>query len=547
MRLSPRSLTLAQKLLLPLVVLNLVSTAAFTGYLYAQQKKAVIAAIDGRLNACAQGVRLLVDPLHDRLDKPAEITQQECDSLNDRLSAYAEGAGLKYLYTMVRRDGKVLFTLSSYTKEDKEKGETTALFDPYDDASEGLKATFGSSAARFDEYGDTWGSYRSIFVPCRSPQGTPYVVGADISLDVVGAALRTTLYGCLAIGAVIFAAGTVIVLLVVRSIVTTVRKLAGRVNQIAGGDLTATVEHASGDELGMLAADMNRMVGTLRGVVDGVRVSAESVAAASRHLSATAGEMAAGAESAVAEVVGVSTAGEEMAATSFEISFNCSTVAEGARGATEAATTGAAVVEGTVAVMGRIAGRVRESAHTVESLGVRSNQIGEIVGTIEDIADQTNLLALNAAIEAARAGEQGRGFAVVADEVRALADRTSKATKEIARMIRAIQEETRGAVASMEEGVAEVERGTDEATRSGEALRDILTRINDVEMQVTQIACAADQQTATTTEISGNMLRITEVVQNTSRGAQDSAAAAAQLLTHAEELRAAVGRFRLEE
>jgi methyl-accepting chemotaxis protein len=99
----------------------------------------------------------------------------------------------------------------------------------------------------------------------------------------------------------------------------------------------------------------------------------------------------------------------------------------------------------------------------------------------------------------------------------------------------------------MEEGVVEVEQGTAEATRSGEALREILSRINDVEMQVTQIATAADQQTATTTEIRGNMLRITVVVQNTSRGAQESAAAAAQLLTHAEELRAAVGRFRLEE
>lgn len=113
-------------------------------------------------------------------------------------------------------------------------------------------------------------------------------------------------------------------------------------------------------------------------------------------------------------------------------------------------------------------------------------------------------------------------------------------------MIRAIQEETRGAVAAMEEGVAEVERGTDEATRSGEALREILDRINSLEEQVTQIATAADQQTATTTEISGNMLRITEVVQDTTRGARESAAAARQLLHLAEELGEAVGRFRLE-
>ncbi|MBV5336518.1 MAG: methyl-accepting chemotaxis protein, partial [Deltaproteobacteria bacterium] len=118
----------------------------------------------------------------------------------------------------------------------------------------------------------------------------------------------------------------------------------------------------------------------------------------------------------------------------------------------------------------RIAERVREAATNAEELGSKSNQIGTIVGTIQDIADQTNLLALNAAIEAARAGEQGRGFAVVADEVRALSERTTKATKEIADMIRMVQQETGGAVKAIENGVLEVENGTREASRSGEAL-----------------------------------------------------------------------------
>ena len=159
----------------------------------------------------------------------------------------------------------------------------------------------------------------------------------------------------------------------------------------------------------------------------------------------------------------------------------------------------------------------------------RSDQIGEIIGTIEDIADQTNLLALNAAIEAARAGEQGRGFAVVADEVRALAERTTRATREIGEMIKAIQKETKGAVAAMEQGVHQVETGTEEAARSGQALQDILAQVNDVAMQVNQIATAAEEQTATTSEISSNMLQITEVVQQTSHGAHESATAAAQL------------------
>ena len=203
------------------------------------------------------------------------------------------------------------------------------------------------------------------------------------------------------------------------------------------------------------------------------------------------------------------------------------------------------MVKETVVVMNRIADRVRESARTVESLGTRSDQIGAIVGTIEDIADQTNLLALNAAIEAARAGDQGRGFAVVADEVRALAERTSKATKEISEMIKAIQTETRQAVEAMGKGVNEVENGTAEAAKSGDALQDILIQINSFTMQVSQIATAAEQQMATTGEISSNMMQVTDLIHGVAKGAQDSASAASQLARLADEQEKLIGQFKL--
>jgi methyl-accepting chemotaxis protein len=206
---------------------------------------------------------------------------------------------------------------------------------------------------------------------------------------------------------------------------------------------------------------------------------------------------------------------------------------------------GARVVEETIAVMNSIAERVKSSARTVESLGTRSDQIGAIVGTIEDIADQTNLLALNAAIEAARAGEQGRGFAVVADEVRALAERTTRATREISDMIKTIQKETNVAVVAMEEGVNEVAKGTEKAAGSGRALERILEKINAVTDQIHLVANAAEEQTATTLEISNNMIKITEVIASTSRGTQESAAAAEELNENAEELQRQVQQFKL--
>ena len=314
---------------------------------------------------------------------------------------------------------------------------------------------------------------------------------------------------------------------------------------LAQGDLSVLIEASSGDETGQLLAAMRVMAGNLRAIIGQVAGTATQVASAASQLQSTAERIATGAEQVAAQSGTVATAGEEMSATSGDIAQNCQMAAAGAQRASQSAHNGAEVVENTVRVMGQIAQKVQESARTVESLGARSDQIGEIIGTIEDIADQTNLLALNAAIEAARAGEQGRGFAVVADEVRALAERTTRATREIGEMIKAIQNETKGAVSAMEQGVQQVEAGTGEAARSGAALRDILEQVNDVAMQVNQIATAAEEQTATTGEIASNMNQITEVVQLTSQGAQESATAANQLSGHAEELQRLVRQFKI--
>ena len=311
------------------------------------------------------------------------------------------------------------------------------------------------------------------------------------------------------------------------------------------GDLTKRLDDSTKDELADISKYFNLFIDKLRGIVNQISSTSSQVAAASNQLHSTAEHIATGAEEVAAQAGTVATAGEEMSATSGDIAQNCQLASESAQRASQSAHNGAEVVERTVAVMGQIALKVQESARTVESLGARSDQIGAIIGTIEDIADQTNLLALNAAIEAARAGEQGRGFAVVADEVRALADRTTRATKEIGEMIKAIQKETKGAVASMEQGVREVETGTIEAARSGQALKDILQQVSDVAMQVNQIATAAEEQTATTSEISSNMHQITEVVQETSQGAHESATAAAQLNGNAEELQRLVRQFKL--
>ncbi len=332
---------------------------------------------------------------------------------------------------------------------------------------------------------------------------------------------------------------------IMRAISGPLHAVVATANRIAQRDLTVEVEGNNGTETGQLMAAMMEMVGNLKSIVSQTSGISAHIASASTELYATSRQMANGAQEVASQTHTVATASEEMSATSNDIAHSCHLAARSSQQAISAAEIGAKVVAQTVEVMSRIAQGVNASAATVGALGSRSEQIGNIIGTIEDIADQTNLLALNAAIEAARAGEQGRGFAVVADEVRALAERTTKATKEIGAMIKAIQTETQQAVLGMQEGVREVSFGTEEAAKSGQALQEILDQINAVSLQVNQIATAAEEQTATIGQITGNINDISEVVRRTAQGSKDSEESASRLATLSDDLITLVGQFKL--
>jgi methyl-accepting chemotaxis protein len=400
---------------------------------------------------------------------------------------------------------------------------------------EALELAFTQEAAAFNAFGKATGEFVN-----HLDQDQKEVTKQQ---DATVARSKTVLIG---LGIAGIAIGLILASLVARSIVTAVTKMVAMIQEVAANNLAIEdMEIASHDELGQAASALNSMKNNLKAIVQSIASTAEHVASASEEISASATQMANGSETQKDQVHQIATAMQEMSSTVHEVSESCNKAADSARQTSETARQGGAIVEDTLGHMRSIAGSVRETAQKVQELGSRSDQIGKIVGVIDDIADQTNLLALNAAIEAARAGEQGRGFAVVADEVRKLAERTTKATKEIAEMIQSVQTETRGAVEKMQSGTQQVEKGVEVTAKAGESLKQIIGQAEHVGEMVTHIATAANEQSSATEQVNSNMDQINKLVAESAEGAQQSAQACEQLSGLAFELQNLVSRFKL--
>lgn|SRR5574340_809350 len=311
------------------------------------------------------------------------------------------------------------------------------------------------------------------------------------------------------------------------------------------GDLTKRVPCEGNDEIAHMGGYFNEFIEKLQQMIKKVAHVTDKVASASVELSATAEEISKGTDTLTSRASQTAAAVEEMNATVGQVAQNSGKAASLAQDTVKTAQDGGTVVSSTISGMQQLSDAVTNSATIISELGKSSDQIGEIVRTIEDIADQTNLLALNAAIEAARAGEQGRGFAVVADEVRKLAERTTKATKEIGDMIRQIQHDTRGAVDSMQQGTQKVTAGVDLVNKTGEALSQIVRMVSESADMIRQIAVASEEQSVATQQIASDIEQVAKVTKESSSGAHESAKASQDLSQLAVELQGIVGGFKI--
>jgi methyl-accepting chemotaxis protein len=314
---------------------------------------------------------------------------------------------------------------------------------------------------------------------------------------------------------------------------------------MAKGDLSQNITALRKNEFSKMIIAMNELQGSMRTIISGIKDTADHLESSSQLLRATSGQIVAGTEDASVQSGVVSSSVEEMAAISCDIAHNCQEMSDSAGQTSNATRSGTETIFKMQTMMVEIESMVVGTMEAVKALGANSERIGDIVVAIEDIADQTNLLALNAAIEAARAGEQGRGFAVVADEVRNLAERTSRSTREIQGIIGALQGDVKNVVGSMEQSAQSVRNGSQDVQLSSDAMTVIKGHIEPLLRHVSQVAAAAQQQSTASQGISGSMRNISQVIQVAASGAHQTENAAVELSRSSHELQQMVNRFRL--
>ena len=334
-------------------------------------------------------------------------------------------------------------------------------------------------------------------------------------------------------------------LIITRSVNCGVRELAITAKKLANGELTARVNWDSTDELGDVGRAFNQMATEFSSLISQVRQSADQVATAAAMQASTAEKVSAISDNQTQQAAIAATSIENLNSAVKEIAQKTDNVVTSANDASVMASEGQQVVNKAVLGIQQVAITVSESAQLMVALGKRSDEIGQIVNVIKDIAEQTNLLALNAAIEAARAGEQGRGFAVVADEVRKLAERTATATSEISKMISAIQSETGNAVTTMEKGSSQVSDGVALANQAGQSLQNINSSVKRVVEMIEQISEATRSQSEATNEITKRVEHIAEMARENTSSVDETTHASRDLQKLSGHLQQVVSRFKL--
>ncbi|HEY7884478.1 MAG TPA: methyl-accepting chemotaxis protein [Cellvibrionaceae bacterium] len=365
----------------------------------------------------------------------------------------------------------------------------------------------------------------------------------SMATEVQAASALVSRWALIAILAVALVMLVILWLLLRSTLIAPLQTLMGHINIMASGDLSRQLTFTRSDELGQLGDNLRKMQLQMREVVGSVKASSASLGEASKNINMTAVSITRHIGETEASTDQVAAAVNEMSSTVQEVAGNASGAAQAATEADHNAQTGLGAMEQTITAINNLSRQVEDVSQAIQTLEEETGRVGNVLGVIKGIAEQTNLLALNAAIEAARAGEQGRGFAVVADEVRALAQRTQESTAEIQQIIEAVQSGANNAVKAMETGREQTRHTVTIAAEAGDEIRQISGAIARIVEMNTQIATAAEEQSYAAEEINKNIVRVVGLVQEAHKSSRQSTQIANDLDGTAQQLSTQIARF----
>ncbi|HWS03565.1 MAG TPA: methyl-accepting chemotaxis protein [Gammaproteobacteria bacterium] len=372
--------------------------------------------------------------------------------------------------------------------------------------------------------------------------GGLFPVFANLFVDYKEGMLGWFVGGCLIAGAGLGVANYWLVNMI---LLTRLKRISEVANAISQSDISHHCDMESDDLIGEIVSSFNRMSENLRNVIGEISGATTQLASAAEEMSAVTDEASRGVQHQQSEIEHVATAMNEMTSTVQEVAHNAALAAQSAQQADRDAKKGALVATEALGGIDNLVNEMERASGVIQKLKNESENIGMVLDVIRGIAEQTNLLALNAAIEAARAGEQGRGFAVVADEVRTLASRTQQSTQEIQQMIERLQVGAGDAVRVMNEARGTAKDSSDQVEKAAESLAEIAGSVSQINDMNTQIASAAEEQSAVAAEINANVSNIQHVADQTAAGAQQTASASEELARLSSQLQSLMVRFRM--
>ncbi|MET4561951.1 methyl-accepting chemotaxis protein [Lysinibacillus parviboronicapiens] len=426
-----------------------------------------------------------------------------------------------------------------------------------------------------DIFEDPFGSWRTVFSPIKDDSGNLIaLLGIDYSADYINTIIKSSVIKQIAIAAIGLVILLILLYIIIDRLLKPLKKVVNVANQVANGELKDVDLEITKDEIGNLSQSIKTMVTNLQHIILNIRNTSDHVSSAANQLTVNAGEtlnsstniakdmseITLNAEASMVMTEETAAAMEETATGIQQIADSANTAAESSIAASLASERGDHVVQQVIAQMQLINNSVEQIGTTINGLHVNTKKISDIVSIITAIADQTNLLALNAAIEAARAGEHGKGFAVVADEVRRLAEQSSQSATEIYNLISTIQSDSNASITVMEKGKADVKVGMEFTNEVGKIFNEILTSAEEVANQIREISAASQQISASSEEVSASVNNIkqsaeqsSEFSSNVSKATQEQLAtmqdvkeASTSLGQTAQELQALVAKFKLE-